>query len=279
MRALLFILGHSLGVILSLCTGTRAECCLDKDVAYTGKQLLDKADAGDQYFRQILNNRCRDGLKEKCDLFPELSWDPVCRQIAAGTLEPQFYFRCTPNYACYMSHSTPCENFDRRSFRDAYFCKDGNPRVGSYCSRGTCNMFGCNCDGGCIERPGKRRLLSDSSESSNKSTVAKCQEKVTSMYNTMALREKDQILAYYNCLDTVSDRILDENDAVIQELENTLNGTARLKAMDSNGNDGIEPSEFDSGLDDNVSPQSSGWSMTGVPITYLIVGMILLVIR
>lgn len=32
----------------------------------------------------------------------------------------------------------------------ATICKDGNPIIGwNYCGNGNCNMFGCNCDGGC----------------------------------------------------------------------------------------------------------------------------------
>ncbi|KAG6457389.1 hypothetical protein O3G_MSEX010272 [Manduca sexta] len=29
-------------------------------------------------------------------------------------------------------------------------CNDGRSHPGTYCGRGSCNMFGCNCDGGCI---------------------------------------------------------------------------------------------------------------------------------
>lgn len=185
--------------ILSLCTGTRAECCLDRDVA-----------------------------KGICKNIPE-----------SGLIHCDWY------------------------------CKDGTKRVGAYCSKGSCNIFGCNCDGGCIEGQSfyslnfKRRLFSESQTlddepSSSKSTVGRCQDQIVSMYNTTVFREQEQILAYYNCLQTVSDGILDTNDAVIQELQNSPNGTALLKSMDSNGNDGIEPGEFDSGLD-SVS-QSSGWS-------------------
>nr|WGN96262.1 setae polypeptide [Ochrogaster lunifer] len=29
-------------------------------------------------------------------------------------------------------------------------CYDGRTHPGSYCGHGPCNMFGCNCDGGCI---------------------------------------------------------------------------------------------------------------------------------
>uniref|UniRef100_A0A8D8X952 Protein Diedel-like n=1 Tax=Cacopsylla melanoneura TaxID=428564 RepID=A0A8D8X952_9HEMI len=30
------------------------------------------------------------------------------------------------------------------------FCGDGKPVKGYYCGVGKCNIFGCNCDGGCI---------------------------------------------------------------------------------------------------------------------------------
>lgn len=30
-------------------------------------------------------------------------------------------------------------------------CADGSILVGSYCGVGPCNMFGCNCDGGCLK--------------------------------------------------------------------------------------------------------------------------------
>ncbi|KAH8288710.1 hypothetical protein KR054_008319 [Drosophila jambulina] len=29
-------------------------------------------------------------------------------------------------------------------------CADGVARKGTYCGRGPCNIFGCNCDGGCL---------------------------------------------------------------------------------------------------------------------------------
>ncbi|KAH8315458.1 hypothetical protein KR074_001299, partial [Drosophila pseudoananassae] len=28
-------------------------------------------------------------------------------------------------------------------------CGDGSPLVGTYCGRGPCNVFGCDCDDGC----------------------------------------------------------------------------------------------------------------------------------
>lgn len=30
-------------------------------------------------------------------------------------------------------------------------CNDGKSHSGLYCGKGSCNIFGCNCDGGCIE--------------------------------------------------------------------------------------------------------------------------------
>lgn len=32
-------------------------------------------------------------------------------------------------------------------------CNDGRTHPGSYCGQGSCNFFGCNCDGGCIRGP------------------------------------------------------------------------------------------------------------------------------
>ncbi|XP_060649754.1 protein Diedel-like [Drosophila nasuta] len=29
-------------------------------------------------------------------------------------------------------------------------CADGRPQVGTFCGRGSCNIFGCACKGGCI---------------------------------------------------------------------------------------------------------------------------------
>jgi hypothetical protein len=170
---------------------------------------------------------------------------------------------------------------------DIPYCKDGWPRVGSYCGKGSCNVFGCRCDGGCItghyleeltvfEEPSPyedeekslgptvgRRLFSESQTlddepSSAKSIVGRCQDQIVTKYNTMELVEPEQILAYYNCLQTVPDGVLDEKDAVFQELSSLPNGSSLLKAIDSNGDGGIEPGEFDPGLE--TVPQSSGWS-------------------
>jgi hypothetical protein len=158
-----------------------------------------------------------------------------------------------------------------------YKCRDGSPRVGLYCSKGSCNLAGCDCKDGCIEGDvigdsigdvigdviGRRRLFSESQTlddepSSAKSIVGRCQDQIVTKYNTMELVEPEQILAYYNCLQTVPDGVLDEKDAVFQELSSLPNGSSLLKAIDSNGDGGIEPGEFDPGLE--TVPQSSGWS-------------------
>lgn len=31
-----------------------------------------------------------------------------------------------------------------------HVCGDGSNHPGIYCGKGPCNIFGCNCDGGCI---------------------------------------------------------------------------------------------------------------------------------
>ena len=168
-----------------------------------------------------------------------------------------------------------------------YKCRDGSSKVGLYCSKGWCNLAGCDCEGGCIEgdkigesigdvigdakdrigdlidKIGGRRLFSESQTlddepSSAKSIVGRCQDQIVTKYNTMELVEPEQILAYYNCLQTVPDGVLDEKDAVFQELSSLPNGSSLLKAIDSNGDGGIEPGEFDPGLE--TVPQSSGWS-------------------
>lgn len=43
-----------------------------------------------------------------------------------------------------------CENEDNDRCTDP-ICADGTILVGSYCGVGSCNMFGCNCDGGCLQ--------------------------------------------------------------------------------------------------------------------------------
>lgn len=48
-------------------------------------------------------------------------------------------------YRCFIREST----MEYNCVMD--ICNDGHGlSVGTYCGKGMCNMFGCNCDGGCI---------------------------------------------------------------------------------------------------------------------------------
>lgn len=38
-------------------------------------------------------------------------------------------------------------------------CGDGNLVMGKYCGYGPCNLFGCNCDGGCIAGSARNEFL------------------------------------------------------------------------------------------------------------------------
>lgn len=40
-------------------------------------------------------------------------------------------------------------------------CADGKRRVGTYCGRGSCDMFGCNCARGCITGNWKQSFLAN----------------------------------------------------------------------------------------------------------------------
>lgn len=42
-----------------------------------------------------------------------------------------------------------CPSVQLPSGRGLLICYDGRPIVGWYCGVGPCNMFGCNCEGGC----------------------------------------------------------------------------------------------------------------------------------
>lgn len=42
---------------------------------------------------------------------------------------------------------------DDSHYCSTWVCGDGKPPIfnGYYCGKGSCNVFGCNCDGGCIK--------------------------------------------------------------------------------------------------------------------------------
>ncbi|KAH8271168.1 hypothetical protein KR018_000759 [Drosophila ironensis] len=60
---------------------------------------------------------------------------------------------CKDSKIVYFTGDPDCEKFGGRYDPDGCrtnICADGKPRKGTYCGRGPCNIFGCNCDGGCI---------------------------------------------------------------------------------------------------------------------------------
>jgi len=155
---------------------------------------------------------------------------------------------------------------DWKSFGFKKFCLDGTERVGSYCGVGKCNVFGCDCDGGCVQPGGKRRLLqaeaatspaapdgasSDGPGLSVSNLVGQCQEKMVDKYKTTSLQDPEQIKAYFDCLDTDGSGLLSLQDASVK---NASLEASDLKGMDSDGNGGIDPVEFDSDLDASPSP-------------------------
>ncbi|EDW14410.1 protein Diedel [Drosophila mojavensis] len=40
-------------------------------------------------------------------------------------------------------------------------CAHGKRKVGTYCGRRSCNIFGCNCGGGCIEGQWQRSFINN----------------------------------------------------------------------------------------------------------------------
>lgn len=59
-----------------------------------------------------------------------------------------------PSLAIFDVRDKPCEYFGGWSVGpgtcEIGLCGDGEPLTrGTYCGKGPCNIFGCNCDGGC----------------------------------------------------------------------------------------------------------------------------------
>lgn len=165
----------------------------------------------------------------------------------------------------------------------SFFCKDGSKRVGSYCSEGSCNSFGCACDGGCIQ--GKRRRLTEFvpdtiQPSTNTSDippnrVAECQRLMASRFNTYSLTNPFQIREYFDCLSTNGDNVLDAQDSSYQHVQDLV-GDKSLVSMDTNGDGKIDATEFDPVLDaDEVSPSSMGHLHGAVLATCTIIGLLL----
>lgn len=51
---------------------------------------------------------------------------------------------------CYKKGMAHIRCLTRSNDATAYICPDGTTTTAfGFCGRGDCNMFGCNCDGGC----------------------------------------------------------------------------------------------------------------------------------
>ncbi|XP_027837512.2 uncharacterized protein LOC114119961 [Aphis gossypii] len=54
--------------------------------------------------------------------------------------------------AFFKSVRSKCCDASWTTYKGDTYCADGKYLIGTYCSNGPCNIFGCNCDGGCITR-------------------------------------------------------------------------------------------------------------------------------
>lgn len=234
----------SFTLLLSLVTLCHADCCWDSDgYAINFEEVVRRQDD------PIWKPR----LERYCDCKPGTNCQPDGYGYCSFGRIPTTFRRCVipGSGARYTTDLDLCEQYGGR-----WFCLDGTERVGSYCNVGKCNAFGCNCDGGCIGPGGKRRLMQAktntslpsgaSSASSVPNLVGQCQDKMIKKYNTTTLQEPEQIKAYFDCLDLNSNGMLDGKD---ESLTNTSIGMSDvIKSLDSNGNGGVDPPEFDADL-------------------------------
>lgn len=95
----------------------------------------------------------------------------------------------------------------------------------AYCGYGPCNIFGCNCDGGC--RTGRCDQLNDAAVS----TADKFASVDQDSNGTISFDEAKQWLLENG-----------KTEAALADLQGSL------EALDSNGNGSIDPAEFDSDL-------------------------------
>ena len=157
----------------------------------------------------------------------------------------------------------------------AWFCNDGSRRVGSYCGK-QCNIFGCNCKGGCITKdysqaPPSRRLKDKAAQPSNTITdatkpvnkIAECQLLMVSRFDTYSLTTPLQVREYFKCLSTNGDNVLDARDESYRQVLAILGkNSSALQSMDADGDGVIDGGEFDPMLaeddDDGASATSMG---------------------
>ncbi|XP_023166887.2 protein Diedel-like [Drosophila hydei] len=87
----------------------------------------------------------------------------VCVLAYVGSVQAEC---CRVNLTLrYIVGSGTCADAGGRRFSSSSctvtVCADGRPLVGTYCGRGSCNIFGCNCDGGCIKGDWQQSFLNN----------------------------------------------------------------------------------------------------------------------
>lgn len=274
----------ALGFVLFVAPFVRSECCLDKHVAFSGTRVIQMIQDGDNYWRPLYNRMCQD-----YQVCPASDFPKGCQRYDSGEVEKDGISYCkgfcrSGEYTAVINGATgdegitvsfcnpyicllPGESSATQPVNEAFcpyeffsgvYCNNLEGRVGSYCSRGECNMFGCNCDGGCIER--SRRKLSEVTGNTTRSeeggVVGKCQQAMIDKFNTYSLTGS-QIREYFDCLDSNTNNRLDADDEAHKYVLNLTGGSERLAAMDGDGNGVIDASEFDSDISDGV-PMDTG---------------------
>jgi hypothetical protein len=240
----------SLTLLVSFMLTCHADCCWDSD-----GYAID----GYEVFRRQKDPFWKPLLSANCDCLPDTACPCGEKEGVCCTAKSDFYYGCVIPGSGGTYGAGSCRMWE--SFANKMFCLDGTERVGSYCGVGKCNVFGCDCDGGCIQPGGKRRLLqaeaatspaaapdgasSDGPGLSVSNLVGQCQEKMVDKYKTTSLQDPEQIKAYFDCLDTDGSGLLSLQDATVK---NASLEASDLKGMDSDGNGGIDPVEFDSDL-------------------------------
>eukprot|EP00889_Picochlorum_renovo_P008286 jgi/Picre1/35316/NNA_002778.t1 len=132
-------------------------------------------------------------------------------------------------------------------------------------------MFGCNCDGGCIERSGRKlsEVTGNKTTSEEGGVVGKCQQAMIDKFNTYSLTGS-QIREYFDCLDSNTNNRLDAADEAHNYVLNLTGGSQRLAAMDSDGNGMIDASEFDSDLSDGVELETGAGLISTCTMFHLV---------
>lgn len=272
----------------------RSECCFDKDVAFDGGTLVLKLTMdGDNYWRPLYDRICQDYQVCLASDFPYRCEDYRLGEVekdgisyCKGTCQSIDTINGVEDYYCNPQNCLPPGDTSANQPPDIRFCPSDalskiycnnlQERVGSFCSVGKCNMFGCDCDGGCIERSGRK--LSVATENATRSgeggIVGKCQQAMIDKFNTFSLKGS-QVREYFDCLDSNTDDYLDAQDETHKYVMNLTYGSERLAAMDADGNGIIDASEFDSDLSDGA-PTETGAGI--INTCTMLLGLVIVVV-